>query len=127
MFTRQTHAGLRKMNSCRQDGTASAVGRSSIPAARVLLLAVVAAAWLMPHDAAAQPPRVVKPLDDLTLTIGTGPHLVDLRGVYWGAPEKCDAVSSDESVATAEVVEGYDLIVYTRGSRPCDRHGFGIE
>ena len=78
---------------------------------RVLLLAVVSAAWLMPHDAAAQPPRVAKPLDDLTLTIGTGPHLADLRGVYWGAPEKCDAVSSDESVATAEVVEGYDLIV----------------
>ena len=99
------------MNACRHDGTASAVGRSSIMPLRVLLLAVVTAAWLLPYDAVAQPPRVVKPLDDLTLTIGTGSHLVDLRGVYWGAPKKCEAVSSDESVATAAVVEGYDLIV----------------
>ena len=99
------------MNSCHQNGLAGAAGRFSLPAVRALLLAVVAVAWLMPQDAAAQAPRVVNPLDDLTLTIGTGPHVVDLRNTYWGAPEECEAVSSDESVATAEVVGGYDLIV----------------
>ena len=99
------------MNSCHQNGPAGTARHFSLPVARALLLAVVAVAWLMPQDAAAQAPRVVNPLDDLTLTIGTGPHVVDLRKTYWGAPEKCEAVSSDESVATAEVVGGYDLIV----------------
>ena len=111
MFTQQSDAGVRSMNSCQRTGPAGAPGRFSLPAVRVLLLAVVAVAWLAPQDAAAQAPRVINPLDDLTLTIGTGPHVVDLRETYWGAPEECEAVSSDESIAIAEVVGGYDLLV----------------
>ena len=111
MFTQQSDAEVRSLNSCQRNGPAGALGRFSLPAVRVLLLAVVAVAWLMPQDAAAQAPRVINPLDDLTLTIGTGPHVVDLRETYWGAPEKCEAVSSDESIAIAEVVGGYDLLV----------------
>ena len=111
MFTQQSDASVRSMKSCQRNGPAGALGRYSLPAVRVLLLAVVAVAWLAPQDAAAQAPRVINPLDDLTLTIGTGPHVVDLRDTYWGAPEECEAVSSDETVATAEVVGGYDLVV----------------
>ncbi|MDE0360905.1 MAG: autotransporter domain-containing protein [Rhodospirillaceae bacterium] len=99
------------MNSSRQGEPAGALGRSSMLAVRMLLLAVVAVVWLAPQDASAQPPTVIRSLEDLTLTVGTEPHVVDLRGVYFGAPEECDAESSEESVATAEVVDGYDLVV----------------
>ena len=111
MFTQQPDAAVRSMNSCQRNGPAGALGRFSLAAVRVLLLAVVAVVWVMPQNAAAQAPRVINPLDDLTLTIGTGPHVVDLRDTYWGAPEECVAESSDESVATAEVEGGYDLLV----------------
>ena len=104
MFTPQTDAVVRSKNSHQPNGPAGALGRLALPVVRALLLAVVAVAWLAPQDAAAQAPRVINPLDDLTLTIGTGPHVVDLRNTYWGAPEECEAVSSDESVATVEVV-----------------------
>ena len=115
MFTNQPDAGVRSLKSSHQNGRASALGHSLMPAVRVLLLAVVAVAWLMPNDAAAQPPRVIKSLDDLTLTVDTVTHVVDLRGVYWGAPEECEAVSSDPSVVTAEVVDGYDLVLTVAG------------
>ena len=111
MFTQQSHAGIRSMSSCQRNGPAGALGRFALSAVRALLLAVVAVAWLVPQDAAAQAPRIVNPLDDLKLTIGTGPHVVDLRNTYWGSPDECEAVSSDETVATAEVVGGYNLTV----------------
>ena len=79
--------------------------------AQTLLIFAVLAVGLLPHEASAQAPRVVQPLDDLTLVIDSGERYVDLRGVYWGAPEKCEAVSSDESIATVRLVEGYDLYV----------------
>ena len=115
MFTQRPDVGVRRFKSNDQKGQASAFGRASISAVRMLLLAAIAAAWLMPHDATAQPPRVVNSLDDLTLTADTVTHVVDLRGVYWGAPEDCEAVSSDPSVVTAEVVEGYDLVLTVAG------------
>ena len=79
--------------------------------AQALLVFGVLAAGLVPHEASAQAPRVVRTLDDLTLVIDSGEHYIDLRGVYWGAPEKCEAESSDESVATVRLVDGYDLYV----------------
>ena len=111
MFTRKSDAGVLDMSSGAHDRMATGFGRSPLLATRMLLLAVVAVTCLMPQDAAAQPPRILKPLQDLTLTADSGSHVVDLRGVYWGELEKCDAVSSDESVVTAEVVNGYDLVV----------------
>ncbi len=89
----------------------TAPGRSLAAAMRGLLLVVVAAAALMPHDASAQPPRAIRSLDDLTLVVDSGRHFVDMRGLYWGAPEKCVAVSSDESVATVEIVNGYEMYI----------------
>ena len=103
------------MNSGHQTGPAGAFGRSSMQAARALLLAVVAVAWLAPNDASAQAPRVVNPLVDVTLTVDTVTHVVDLRNVYWGAPEECEAHSTDESVVHAEVVGGYDLVLTVAG------------
>ena len=99
------------MSSGAQIRMTTALRRSSVLAVRTLLLAIVAAAWLLPQGVAAQPPRILKPLEDLTLAVDAGPHVVDLRGVYWGELEDCDAVSSDESVVTADVVNGYDLVV----------------
>ena len=99
------------MNTAVHGRMVTAPGRSAVLAVRTLLLAIVALALLLPQDAAAQPPRVVNSLEDLTLTVGTSPHTVDLRGVYWGELEECTAESSNESVATVEVVDGYDLVV----------------
>ena len=134
MFIQQSDAGVRQTSSSssrlggrRTDaegrnrlpagliGAAVAHRHFSMPALRVLLLAIAAVAWLLPQTATAQPPRVVMSLDDLVLTHDTVTHLVDLRGVYWGAPEECDAESSDESVVTAEVVNGYNLILTVVG------------
>ena len=115
MFTRQTDAVVRSVSSCSQNRSTGAAGRFAMSAGRVLLLAVVAVAWLAPQDAAAQAPRVIKSLEDLTLTPDTGTHVVDLRGVYWGAPEECLAESSDPGVVTAEVLNGYDLVLTVVG------------
>lgn len=115
MFTQQRDAGVRIVNSGQPTSAAHALAGALLPAVRVLLLAVVAVAWLLPQDAAAQAPRVVKSLEDLTITIGDEPVLVDLRGVYYGAPEECDAESSDESVATVEILDGYNLFVTNTG------------
>ncbi len=76
----------------------------------MLLLAIVAAGFA-PTDAQAQPPRVVNPVEDLTLTVGTGRYRVDLRDTYYGILERCEAVSSDTGVATVVIVNGYDLYV----------------
>ncbi len=78
---------------------------------RLTLLALAAVAVLMPAMADAQAPRVVRSLEDLRLTPDSGPHRVDLRGVYWGAPDECIAESMDESVATVFIEDGYDLWV----------------
>ncbi len=107
----ETDAGVLEMNTGANQQVLTAPGRAAVLAVRTLLLAFVAVAFLLPQHAAAQPPRVIKSLEDLTLRIDNGPRTVDLRGVYWGELEDCDAVSSDESVATVEVVNGYDLVV----------------
>ena len=77
-------------------------------ATQALLLIAATVVAMMPLGAAADPPRVVRPLDDLVLTLNSGPHIVDLRGVYWGAPERCEAVSSDDSIVAVSV-EGYRM------------------
>ena len=88
------------------------IGHSGAMAvARAALLGAVVAAGLLPAAAAAQAPTVARSLEDLTLTVGTGPHFVDLRGVYRGGPEECLAESSDESIITVSLKDGYDLTV----------------
>ena len=99
----------------RRRGTARPT-EAAAPAARfwaqlatqALLLMAATVVGMMPLGAAADPPRVVRPLDDLILTVNSGPHIVDLRGVYWGAPEKCEGISSDESIVAVSV-EGYRM------------------
>ena len=111
MFSRKSDAGKRSGAALRGDRTASMNGRWPVAAGQALLVVVFAAAGLVPNDAEAQAPIVVKPLEDLTLTVGTGPHLVDLRGVYYGELDKCEAVSSNQAVATVTLTAGYDVHV----------------
>ena len=80
--------------------------------AGAVLMVLVTAFTMMPSAAlAADPPVVVQPLEDLTLTVGTGQHFVDLRGVYYGELDRCVVVSSDNGVATVILDGGYDLYV----------------
>ena len=111
MFSRKSDAGSRSGAALRGDRTASMNGRWPVAAGQALLVVVFAAAGLVPNDAEAQAPIVVKPLEDLTLAVGTGPHLVDLRGVYYGELDKCEAVSSNQAVATVTLTAGYDVHV----------------
>ena len=111
MFSRKSDAGKCSGAALRGDRTARMNGRWPVAAGQALLVVVFAAAGLAPNDAAAQAPIVVKPLEDLTLTLGTGPHLVDLRGVYYGELDKCEAVSSNQAVATVTLTNGYDVHV----------------
>ena len=111
MFSRKSDAGKRSGAALRGDRRARMNGRWPAAAGQALLVVVFAAAGLAPNDAEAQAPIVVKPLDDLTLTLGTGPHLVDLRGVYYGELDKCEAVSSNQAVATVILTAGYDVHV----------------
>ena len=111
MFTRKSDAGKRSGAALRGDRRARMNGRWPAAAGQALLVVVFAAAGLVPNDAAAQAPIVVKPLEDLTLAVGTGPHLVDLRGVYYGELDKCEAVSSNQAVATVTLTAGYDVHV----------------
>ena len=111
MFSRKSDAGKRSGAALRGDRTASMNGRWPVAAGQALLVVVFAAAGLVPNDAEAQAPIVVKPLEDLTLAVGTGPHLVDLRGVYYGELDKCEAVSSNQAVATVTLTAGYDVHV----------------
>ena len=111
MFSRKSDAGKCSGAALRGDRTARMNGRWPAAAGQALLVVVFAAAGLAPNDAEAQAPIVVKPLEDLTLTMGTGPHLVDLRGVYYGELDKCEAVSSNQAVATVTLTAGYDVHV----------------
>ncbi len=94
-------------------GAREAGGRSWLKSGTgAVLMVLVAAVAMTPSGAlAADPPIVARPLEDITLTVGTGPHHVDLRGVYYGELERCVVVSSDDGVATAVLDGGYDLYV----------------
>ena len=96
-------------------GAREACGRNwTTSGASALLMVLVTAVAMMPAGklaAQAGPPIVVDPIDDVTLTVGTGPHWIDMRGIYYGELNQCIAVSSDESIATVVIVEGYDMYV----------------
>ena len=111
MFTRKIGAAKRDGAALLGDRRARMSGRWPAAAGQALLVVVFAAAGLAPNDAQAQAPIVVKPLEDLTLTVGTGPHFVDLRGVYYGELDKCEVVSSNQAVATVSLTEGYNVHV----------------
>ena len=79
MFSRKSGAGKRSGAALRGDRTARMSGRWPVAAGQALLVVVFAAAGLAPNDAAAQAPIVVKPLEDLTLTLGTRADSSSLR------------------------------------------------
>ena len=101
-------AGLGASSGARK---AAGKGWLKSGAGAMLMVLVAVVAMIPAGKVAAQPPVVVKSLEDITLTVGTGQHWVDLRGVYYGELDQCVVVSSDESVATAVLIEGYDLYV----------------
>ena len=120
MFHRIMNVLTRELPISNRNGMANGKRRLSLPGTRALLLAAAAVAALMPYQAASQGQskevRVANPLPDLVLNIGAGPEAVELRRVFWGAPERIWAESSDESVATVHIMDGFDMMVTPMGA-----------
>ena len=117
MFHRTTDALTRRTANGNGNGITCGTHRPPFAAAtRVLLLAGVVVAALMPLHAASQEVRVVRALPDVMLPVDSGPHGIDLRRVFWGAPERIRAASSDESVATVDIMDGFDMMVTPAGA-----------
>ena len=116
MFHQSTDVLTRRTASGNGNSITSGIRRLSFAATRSLLLAGVAVATLMPLDAASQEVRVVRQLPDVMLPVDSGPHEIDLRRVFWGAPERIRAASSDESVATVHIMDGFDMMVTPTGA-----------